>query len=242
MPTLSADREMPFVAHLRELRWRLILSLYAFAIAAVLGYFLYHGYMRWLLRPFGETLYVTELTTAFMMRLRISIYAGFIISLPVHLYNLIAFIAPALSPRERRILGLFLGGSLLLTATAIAIGYYQILPLSIKFLVSDELRPEGVDTMLRFQDAVSFVVQLMFAFVLLFQLPLLMLVLMACNVVSRRFFLKFGRYFIIVIFILAAIFSPPDWISQVGLALPLTCFYYLAILIAKIAGFGHADD
>jgi sec-independent protein translocase protein TatC len=233
---------MPFIEHLRELRRRLMISLYAFGLGAVLGYLLYHGYMGWLLAPFNEPLYVTELTSAFMMRLRISFYAGFLISLPVHLYNLIAFIVPALSRRERRILGFFLGGSLLLTACAIAIGYYQILPLSIKFLVNPELRPAGVETMLRFQDAVSFVVQLMFAFVLLFQLPLLMLVLMACNVVSRRFFLKFGRYFIVVIFILAAVFSPPDWISQIGLALPLTAFYYLAILIAKIAGFGHADD
>ena len=233
---------MPFVEHLRELRRRLMISLWAFALGAILGYVLYHGYMAWLLRPFNEPLYVTELTSAFMMRLRISFYAGFILSLPVHLYNIVAFIVPALSPRERRILGFFVAGSLVLTGTAIAIGYYQILPLSIRFLVSPELRPDGVETMLRFQDAVSFVVQLMFAFVLLFQLPLLMLVLMACGVVTRRFFLKFGRYFIIVIFILAAIFSPPDWISQIGLALPLTCFYYLAILIAKIAGFGNADD
>lgn len=246
MPILRAapdnpHGEMPFLEHLRELRARLMVCLAVLSAAFVVALLLHDHYVAFLIEPFGEKLYATRLEQAFMMKIRVSMYGAFVLSFPVHLYNVVAFVLPALTPRERAVMGWLLGGSFFLLALGVYMGYWQILPLSIAFLKSTALRPDGVELLLSYQESLSFVTQLMVAFLALFQLPLVLIVLMAMNVVRRRDLLNWARYIIILIFFVAAVLTPPDVVSQLGLAGPLIFLFYVTILVAKICGFGEGE-
>lgn len=236
------DHEMPFIDHLRELRKRVIRSVWGLAIGGVIAFIFYQPIMESIRRPFeGLELQFIEITEPFLLKIRVSLYAGAVLSFPLHLYNIIAFIVPALSSKERRVLWALLAGSGALIVFGGYMGYFQVLPLAVRFLSGSEFMLEGVDTDLNMFTAVNFVVRLMLAFLILFQWPLVMVVLMATGVVSRQTFLRFGRYFIVIIFVVSAILTPPDIISQIMLGVPLAIFYYLAILLAVILRFGDEN-
>jgi sec-independent protein translocase protein TatC len=235
------NQEMPFLEHLRELRQRLIVSAYAMALGFLVGYALYHHYIGFLIRPFGEQLYIHQIEQGFTLRIRSGIMAGLILSFPVHIYNVLAFIMPALEARERRAIKWLLGGSFCLIMMGGYIGYFQILPLSIKFLKGPDFVPAEVVTQLHFQESLGFVFQIMLAFIALFQLPLVLLILMALGLVKRRWLLRASRYVLVVIFILSAVLTPPDVASQIGLAVPLIILYFLTMLVAKLFKLGEDD-
>ncbi len=232
-------RAMPFVEHVRELRRRLIYCLYALGIGFAVGLVFYNHYVQFLIAPFGQELRTLGIAEGFVTKIRISAYAGLILSFPVHVYNILAFILPALTAKERRMLGWVLGGSVALMLAGGYLGYYQILPLSVRFL--KEQNPANVTPDLQFQQNIGFVIRMVLAFIVLFQAPLVMLLLMAGNIVSRRRFLRLGRYFVVVIFVLSAILTPPDIVSQIGLAVPLLLLFYLTILVAWIVGIGNEE-
>ena len=104
--------------------------------------------------------------------------------------------------------------------------------------------PDDIEAMLNYQKAIGYTLQMILAFMVLFQLPLLLLLLMWLGLVERRTFIHYGRYFAVLIFLVSALFTPPDPVSQVGLALPLILLYYLAIFVAKILRLGNSleDD
>jgi sec-independent protein translocase protein TatC len=238
----SDQGEMPFLDHVRELRSRLIGSLLALAVAFIVAVTLYDHYIGLLIEPFGAQLYATQIEQAFTTKIRMSLYAAIIFSFPVHLYNVVAFVLPALTAKERRILSWLLGGSFLLLMVGTYLAYCKILPLSIEFLKSAAFKPEGVDFLLDYRKSLAFISQMMIAFLALFQLPLVLLILMALDVVKRQTLLRFSRYIIVLIFVLAALLTPPDIVSQLGLAVPLILLFYVTILIAKICGFGNPDE
>lgn len=233
---------MPFFEHVRELRRRLIISVIGLAVGFVIAFAVYDYYIQILIEPFDERLYATRIEQAFLMKIKISAYVGIIFSFPIHIYNIVAFILPALTRKERKYMIGLLSGSFVLLVIGGYLGYFQILPLSLKFLKSDALIPANVDTWLSFQDSLLFIFQLMLAFVALFQLPLVLLFLMAMNIVRRAQLFRSGRYVIVAIFITAALLTPPDVVSQIGLGLPLIVLYYVTILIAKIFRFGEPDE
>lgn len=239
---LKMDAEMSMLEHLRELRHRLILSLVALGLGFVIAYFFYDRYIEFLIRPFHAPLYTTRIEQAFLIRLRISFYAGILFSLPVHAYNLIRFILPALKTQERRLLGWLLPGSIVLLLLGGYLGYVRILPVCLAFLSRPAFRPDGVGFWLDYRAAVLFAAQLLFAFVILFQLPLILLLLMAMNLIRRATLIHYGRYIVVGIFAASAILTPPDVISQIGLALPLIALFFLTILLARVCGFGNNPD
>ncbi len=236
------DPGMPFLDHLRELRRRLFISMAALFIGFIVGYLCYHSYIGFLTRPFGETLHTFTISEAFMARFRIGFYAGIVLSFPVHVYNIVAFILPALTGRERRWLASMLAGSFLLLMAGGYTGYFQILPMSIDVLKSVEFLPQQVDMQLRFDESVDFVLQLVLGFLILFQLPLVLIVLMALGLVKRRWLWRGQRLVIMAILIVAAILTPPDVTSMMGLAIPLILLFYLTIFIAKVFRLGESAD
>ncbi len=236
------DIEKPFLTHIAELRYRLISSIIAVFFAFIIGFSFYNHIIDFLICPFGEDLYITQIEHGFSTKIRLSAYIGLILSLPVHIYNIIMFILPAMTPNERRILLFFLLGSLVLVIAGSYMAYVQILPLSIEFLKSSSFVPANVKTWLDFRESMYFVFQLVLAFSVLFQLPLVLLSLMIMNVISRAALLKSSRYFIILIFIISAIITPPDIVSQIGLSLPLILLFYLTVFIAKLCKFGDEID
>ena len=241
--------QMSFFDHLRELRRRLIGSVIALGVGFIVGYALYDSYISWLLRPILDMMptgqdtkiFINDIQEGFTMKIRISVYAGLVVSLPVHLYNIVSFIMPALLPKERRFLRAMLVGSVLLLIGGVYMGYDQVLPMSIKFLSSPAFLPDSVEPWLGFRNNVMFAMRLLFAFAILFQTPLVLVLLMALNLVRRDQLLKSARYIIVLIFVISAVVTPPDFVSQIGLSLPLIVLFYLSILIAKVCRFGEPE-
>ena len=240
---------MPFLEHAAELRRRLLTSLVAVLAAAVVCYLFYEPVLAVLLRPLeslpgaaapaaADYLFINTIFEGFLVRVKVALIAGAVLSLPVHLYNLVRFIFPGLTGGERRAVTATLAASFVLLLAGFLYSYYSVIPLSVRFLVSGGFIPPGVGLLLNFQRNVFFVFQFLLVFLLVFQIPILLVVLMMTGVVTRRALLRASRYAVVIIFALAAVVTPPDVVSQVSLAVPMVGMFFLSILVAKLLGFG----
>ncbi len=185
-----------------------------------------------------EYLFVNSLFEGFLVRVKVALLAGAVVSLPVHLYNVVRFVFPGLMRRERRAVTVALAASTVLLLGGFFYGYYNVIPLSVRFLVSAGFIPDGVGVLLNYQRTVSAVFQFVLVFSLVFQLPIVLVVLMMTGVVSRRTLLRASRYVVVAIFALAAVVTPPDVVSQVSIAVPMIGMFFLSILVARLLGFG----
>jgi sec-independent protein translocase protein TatC len=240
-----------FLGHISELRRRLILSLLAILAGSAACFALYDPIVRFVAAPLesiplsrGDAfLFVGTVFEAFLVKFKVSIAAGFAATLPIHAYNAAAFVFPGLRRRERRVVGWSLAASAALAAAGFYFGYYRIVPAMIQVLTSPSFLPGRVDYLLGFERNVFFVLGFLAAVLAVFQLPLLLLALLALNVLSRKAVLRASRYVIVGIFALAAIVTPsPDMVSQLMLAVPLIALYFLAILAARILRLGERPE
>jgi sec-independent protein translocase protein TatC len=184
---------------------------------------------------------IATIHEAFMTKVQFSFIAAIVLSFPMHLYHIVSFVLPALTRKERTIMGSLLSAGGVLFVSGVAMAYFVVLPLALQFLLSKELMPIGVDPIIDYQKNIMFAAKMVLAFAVLFQLPLVLVVLMAFDIVKRATLLKFSRYFIVLIFVVSAIMTPPDIVSQVALSLPLIVLYFLSIFVAKMFGFGNPD-
>jgi sec-independent protein translocase protein TatC len=244
----TSEEDLTFIEHLIELRRRTITSLIAVLLAAVLCFAFYDAIFRFFFAPFevlkgpdftGNTLFVNSLFEGFLTKLKISLLTGLILSTPVHIYNGIKFIFPGLKPKERKIVKITLLCSFLLIAGSLYYGYSKIIPLSIRFLTSSGFIPSDVGILLNYGQNIFYILQFLLIALIIFQLPLVVELCMILNLVRRRTMLRIAKYFIFGVFVLSAILTPPDLISQVSIALPLIVLYFLTILIARIFRFGE---
>ena len=245
-------KKLPFVEHVKELRLRLIVSTVALIMSSILTYFFYESILSIILMPINEIfvekkpdsvsnyLFVNTLFEGFLVRIKISIIAGIVMSLPVHLFNSIRFVFPGLHRAERKKVALTICISFLLLVIGFFYAYYSVIPLSVQFLSNSSFIPTGVGILLGFSRNVFFVLQLLIVFLIVFQIPILLVVLMMTGTLTRRTLLKASRFAIVAIFILSAIVTPPDIVSQIGIAFPMVGMFFLSILVAKIFRFG--DD
>lgn len=242
---------MPFLEHAAELRQRLLISLLAVLLAAIACYLFYEPVLAVLLRPLESLpdaapvapeadayLFINTIFEGFLVRVKVALIAGAVLSLPVHLYHLVRFIFPGLTGRERRAVTATLAASFVLLLAGFLYSYYSVIPLSVRFLVSGGFIPPGVGLLLNFQRNVFFVFQFLLVFLLVFQIPILLVVLMMTGAVTRRALLRASRYAVVLIFALSAVVTPPDVVSQVSLAVPMVGMFFLSILVAKLLGFG----
>lgn len=238
---------MTFLEHAEELRRRVIVSLAAVAVAAGVCYALHESILDLLLAPLepirarlGEQqLYATSLFEGFLVRVKVALLAGVVVSLPVHGYNVVRFVFPALQPRERRVIAGSLAVSLALVCAGFLYGYYRVVPLSVEFLTGPGFVPERVGILLSYDRNVFYLLQLLLVFALVFQMPVVLLLLLRAGVVTRRGLLRFSRFAIVGMFALAALVTPPDVVSQISLALPMVAMFFLTILIARIFRLGE---
>ncbi len=244
----SQDKELSLIDHIRELRSRIIWSLGTIIATSVLAYWRYDDILQVLYRPFeiletenGTALYATSLFEGFAVRIKISILAGVVLALPVILYHILKFVIPALHAPERRFLGWGLMASGLLVVAGVVYSYYGIVPLCVQFMTTTEFIPKQVGLLLSFQQNIFYILQFILIITLVFQLPIILVALMAMNIVSRRTLMKSGRYAIVIFFIIGAIVTPPDVVSQISVAVPLVGLFYLSIWIAKIFNWGRSD-
>src|SRR5919202_7116562 len=235
---------MPLREHLRELRSRLFKAGAAVVLAAVAGWFLYPHVYEVLQQPILQiraerlrqnptdvvTLSFDQVATSFNLQLRMSVYIGIVLSSPVWLYQLWAFIVPGLTKREKRYSMSFVAAAVPLFLAGIALAW-RVLPNAVKFLTA--FTPEGTANIINASDYFTFVLQIILAFGIAFVIPLLLVALNFAGVLSAIAMAKAWRVAVFLCFLFAAIASPtPDAGSMLALAFPMVGLYLLAVGIA----------
>ena len=238
---------MTFFDHLRELRLRIITSLIAVLIGSVIAFIFFDTIISKLYRPFlpldtaqlQSTLFINTLFEGFLTKIKVSVISGIVLSFPIHLYNVIRFIFPGLNQKERKIIALSLAASFVLIVFSVYYSYFEIIPLSVRFLTSKQFIPANVGILLNYDKNIFYILQFILITLIVFQIPIILELLLIMNVVQRRQLLRVSRYVIIAIFVLSAVITPPDFISQLTISTPLILMFFLTILIARIFHFGE---
>jgi len=235
------DAKMSFIEHLSELRVRLVKGLAAVAIFSVAGYIFKGKVLELIRRPLGDTvpLHAFDLFEQFFASLRLAVYTGLFLGLPFLMYQILMFCLPALKPKEKRIILGGLGFGVILLYSGIAFSYVLILPMLIPQLSG--FFSTGVEQTFSLNMYVNKIFRFIIAFGLGFQLPIVLIILVRIGVVSVAGLRRNRKYMIIGIFVMAAMLTPPDLISQVLLALPLIVLYEVSILVSVLlAGRGKS--
>ena len=234
------EKKLPLTSHLQELRTRLILSFVAIGIGFGLCYTfsqpLFDILAAPLLKvmPIGGSLIFTSVAEAFFTYMKVGFIGGLILASPFVLYQIWAFVAPGLYRNEKRYVIPFVFLSSFFFALGIFFAYFVALPVGFKFLLgyaTDFIKP-----MPSVKEYLSFSIKFLLAFGLVFEFPVVLLLLARIGVVDARTLARQRRYAILLIFVFAAVVTPPDLISQIIMALPLMGLYELSILLAKMFG------
>ena len=228
--------ELTFFQHLDELRRRLIISLAAFFVSIIVPFVYSDQLLAFLAKPLtGEvaSVYFFSPADAFIVKIKVSLLAGIVLSAPVVFGQLWLFISPALHGNEKKAVlplifvtsGLFVFGALF--------SFYEAMPLALHFLIG--MQTEFMKPLVSMSEYISFLTSMVFAFGVAFNLPVFILALVGSGVVKTRTLHKFHRFFILAIFIAAAVLTPgPDVASQLLLAVPLLVLFELSLLGAVI--------
>jgi len=234
----NPDKTMPFTAHLAELRRCLIISFVAIGIGFVAAYAFSAEILEWLVRPLilvlppGNKLVFTALPEAFFIYLKVSLITGIVVASPVIFYQLWMFIAPGLYHKEKRLVlpfvlistALFVGGALF--------GYYVVFPVGFRFLIG--FSTDNIKALPSIQMYLTFCLKLLLGFGLVFEFPVLAFFLAKVGIIDARMMANNRRVAILLIFIVAAIVTPPDVVSQILLAIPLYLLYEVSIILVRI--------
>jgi sec-independent protein translocase protein TatC len=233
------DTPKPVVEHLDELRrrlfwvvgtWALITGLAAFPVDHVFEILM--GPAVDAVRARGHTLIAIAPAELFMTYVKTALLAGFLGSMPMILYQGWMFVAPGLYPNERRFALPFVLGSSLLFAAGCAFGYFLAFPKVFEFFLG--LDTPFIETAWTTQTVFAFMSRLYLAFGLAFELPVVLVLLSVAGVIAPGSLASWRKYAILVMFIIAAIITPPDAVSQVMLAIPLCLLYEASIWIARV--------
>jgi len=240
--------ESGFFSHLTELRQRLIYSfIFLFILFAIFYYFSEFVY-GFLVEPYAEAaknkndgferrLIFTALQETFLTYLKVSFFSAFFVTSPFILIQVWKFIAPGLYSHEKSAIRPYLIATPFLFFLGGIVVYYLIMPLMIQFFLSFE--SSGLNTNLPIQleakvnEYLSLIMKLIFAFGLSFQLPVVLSLLARIGVVDSQFLKQRRKYVVVIIFAAAAVLTPPDPITQIGLAIPLLLLYELSIISVK---------
>jgi sec-independent protein translocase protein TatC len=235
------DKKMPLLDHLIELRSRLLWSVLTLLACFGVCYYFSQEIYLFLTLPLVEALgpggdrrmIFTALTEAFFTYIKVSMWAAFFLAFPLIATQIWMFVAPGLYKNEKRAFLPFLVATPILFFFGAAMAYYFIFPLAWKFFISFEM-PAGDGTLpvvleAKVNEYLSLVMTLIFAFGLSFELPVLLTLLGRVGILSADALRKGRRYAIVGIFVFAAVVTPPDVISQVGLAIPMILLYEVSI-------------
>ena len=240
-------KEATFVDHLSELRSRLIKSLVYIFIFFIISYTFAEQIYSFLVQPYADAvknsdlnrrLIFTALHETFITYLKVSFFAAIFIGSPFILTQVWKFIAPGLYKNEKKALLPYLIATPVLFLLGGMLVYYLVMPLAIKFFLSFETSPQigslPIQLEAKVNEYLSLIMRLIFAFGISFQLPVVLSLLARVGFVDSVYLKKRRRYVIVIIFAVAALLTPPDPITQIGLGIPLLILYELSILSVKL--------
>ncbi|NLK66244.1 MAG: twin-arginine translocase subunit TatC [Campylobacteraceae bacterium] len=225
------------VPHIVELRKRLVISVVAAVVGFGLCFLIWQDILDFILAPLNNALpatsevIFTHPAEGFFMALKVSMFAGFILALPVIFYQIWQFVAPGLYDSEKKYVKPFVAGTTIMFLIGASFCYYLVLPLAFNFLINFG---DGTFTaMPKIGEYVGFFIKLILAFGISFELPIFTYFLALIGLVTDEDLKGFFRYAIVIIFTFAAIMTPPDVISQFMLGVPLVILYAGSIYIAR---------
>jgi sec-independent protein translocase protein TatC len=245
--TKKKIEESTFVSHLTELRSRLVKSLIFIFIVFVIAYIFAENIYIFLVEPYAQAvkndgvnrrLIFTALHETFITYLKVAFFAAIFLGSPIILTQIWKFVAPGLYKNEKKALLPYLIATPILFLLGGILVYYLVMPLAIKFFLSFEssgqLNTLPIQLEAKVNEYLSLIMRLIFAFGLSFQLPVILNLLARVGAIDSEYLKKRRKYFIVIIFTAAAILTPPDPITQIGLAIPLLILYELSILSVKM--------
>ncbi len=226
-----------FIAHLIELRTRLLHSAVALLLVFIALFPWAANLYTWLAHPLlaklpkGAQMIATDVTTPFFVPLKVAMMAAFLIALPYILYQLWRFVAPGLYAHEKKLVWPLILASTVLFFCGMAFAYFIVFPVVFGFITASA--PQGVAVMTDIDKYLSFVLGMFMAFGITFQVPVAVVVLVRMGLVSVEKLRDIRRYVIVASFVVGAIFTPPDVVSQFMLAMPLWLLYEAGIVVAS---------
>jgi len=242
--------KMPLLDHLIELRQRMLYSVVSLFVAFLICFYFAQELFDFLVQPLADLLIeregvrgarrliFTDLTEVFFTHIKIAFFFGAFFSSPIFLTQLWLFVAPGLYKNEKKGLAPFLIASPILFFLGGALVYFVLFPLAWSFFLSFETMGGGgtlpIELEAKVAEYLSLVMKLIFAFGLCFQLPVLMTLLARVGLATSKGMAEKRKYAIVGVFIVAAVITPPDPISQLSLAIPIILLYEISILMAKM--------
>ncbi|MEO8186510.1 MAG: twin-arginine translocase subunit TatC [Burkholderiaceae bacterium] len=232
--------EQSFLSHLVELRQRIVRASIAIIVVFIPMAFFMQQIFDFLSRPMlaalpvGTKMLATGVITPFMVPLKVTLFAAFLVALPYVLWQVWAFVAPGLYRHEKRLAGPLIASSVLMFFAGMAYCYFVVFGFVFKFIAG--FAPASVSVSPDIEAYFGFVMSLFTAFGLTFEVPIVVVLLVRFGIASIDKLKKARPYVIVGAFIVAAIFTPPDVLSQLLLAVPLCVLYEMGILIARFVG------
>lgn len=224
------SKKQSFISHIEELRLRILYSLAGVAIATIISFFFREAILELIRSPLSGDLVFIAPHEAFFVSLKASLLAGILVSSPFTFYQVWRFVGTALKNNEKKFIFLYVPVTVLLFLTGVFFGFTLVLPIGLDFLLNFAGR--ALIPMITIEKYVSFVFMLSMVFGLAFQLPLVMRIITSLGIVEKSRLKTGRRYAVVVIFIIAAILTPPDVFTQVALAGPILILYEIGIVFS----------
>lgn len=227
---------MPITGHLQEFRKRLVKSLFVLILAAGTSFYFSETLLGWIRRPLNTDLIFLSPAEAFWADMKIALFFGFLCAFPIILYELWLFVSPGLLQKERNALFPLFSFGILFFFGGIAFCYTVALPFALQFLI-DYGRNAGVQPLISISKYVDFNLKLLLAFGLIFELPLVMVVLAQMGLLTSETLSRNRKYAVLGAFLIAAIATPtPDIFNQLMMAIPLIILYEVGIITVRMFG------
>ncbi|RMG42425.1 MAG: twin-arginine translocase subunit TatC [Candidatus Dadabacteria bacterium] len=235
----DTEKEMTILDHLADLRSCLLRSFVAVILAALLAYYFSTDIFEILSKPFGDAFQGANLigtgpAEAFILKLKVSLFSGLLFAAPIIFFEIWRFISPGLYPAERRLFLPFILATTALFIAGVAFCFFVVMPFAYQFF-NAQYKSVGVAPTIRISEHLALLVRAMIGFGAVFELPVLSYFLTRAGIIDAEMLTGGIRYAIVVSFIVAAVLTPPDVLTQFLMAGPLILLYGLSILVAKVA-------
>ena len=234
---MTTDEKQPFLAHLEELRRRLVVCAIAIGIGFIICYIFSKQLFSFLILPLTKVLpadsqlIFTNLPEMFITYIKVALVAGIILAIPIIFYQLWMFLAPALYQKEKGYFIPFVFFSSILFVAGSLFGYFVVFPYGFKFFMS--FATEDIQALPSVKQYFSFAIRLLLAFGLVFEMPVVVFFMTKIGLITPDSMKKFRKFAILSSFILSAILTPPDVATQIMMALPIIILYELSIFISQ---------